>query len=452
MPHATRQDGYEELEEQQSVPQDAASAAPVTNGPADESLIPQAVPAVEDMPERSPSPDDAATPRPAAAGLATSADEPRVTASPTTSEFDQAGFFPAVVDRTRKFPGTPSDRAAEEERRDARAAAMHEKEPLPAPKPKSTHAGAREKRKTGPSSQAHVQPARPLSPHAGRFTRNASSSYTLGRLSESQKVAALQRQALAQRNATQRGPSPSRAESSTMGAARRPSRADSQNDAFMPARPVKREPISPFVIPKLPEDYYVSEDDPYISPSEEKSWRDLHRKKAAARAEQRQRDFEEFELTEIPDPMQLSAANLDAMTFGDDSDSDSDGFTPSSLANGGVAINNPQPSEDELAATVALHRALANARIRVTRAGTRGPVNGLGRNHYWMNADPDQRRAILQARGYRVLVRAIGIIGHPEVDPRDPAMLAFINKTIRDMFGDDCRALATRMLRLSSLS
>ncbi|EJD42141.1 hypothetical protein AURDEDRAFT_168696 [Auricularia subglabra TFB-10046 SS5] len=517
MSHATRQNVYEESDEQEDASQVVPPVPSGANGPAEEQLVPQAVPADENMPKHAPSSDDAATPRPAAAGLAAPVGEPRITASPTTSEFDQAGFFPAAADRTRKFPGTPSDRVAEEERRDTRAAAMHEKEPAPAPKPKQAHIGAREKRKqaeavikptkrsetTGgsilasfkfppynsgitstqqhsiprgtadpapsapatavraiqpeaphanhlgrPSNQGHAQPTRAPSPHSGRFTRGASNSYTLARLSESQKEAALQQQALARRSTSQRGPSPSRAESSAMGATRRTSFPALQNDAFMPPRPVKREPTSPFIIPKLPDDYYVSEDDPYASPSEEKARRELHRKKVAARAEKRQRDFEEYGFTEMPAPAQFPTLNLDAMAIDDDddSDSDSDDLAPSNLANGGVAINNPQPTEDQLAATIAMHRALANARIRVTRAGTRGPVNGLGRNQYWMHACPDQRRAILQARGHRVLARALGIIGHPEIDPRDPAMLAFLNKTIRDMFGDDSRAFATRIV------
>ncbi|EJD42665.1 hypothetical protein AURDEDRAFT_168188 [Auricularia subglabra TFB-10046 SS5] len=515
MSHATRQNAYEGSDEQEDVPQAVSSAPPTANGPAEEQLVPQAVPADESMPEPAPPSDDAATPRPAAAGLAAPVGEPRITASPTTSEFDQAGFLPVAADRTRKFPGTPSDRVAEEERRDTRAAAMHEKELAPGPKTKHAHIGAREKRRqaevvnkpakrsetTGgsilasfkfppynsgimdtqqhgiprgtadpslsapatavraiqpeaphanhlgrPSNQGHAQSARPPSPHSGRFTRGASNSYALARLSESQKEAARQQQALARRSTSQRGPSPSRAESSTMGATRRTSFPAPQNDDFMPPYPVKREPTSPFIIPKLPDDYYVSEDDPYVSPSEEKARRELHRKKVAARAEKRQRDFEEYGLTEIPAPVQMPTLDLDAMSIDEDSDSDSDALAPSNLANGGVAINNPQPTEDQLAATIRMHRALANARIRVTRAGSRGPVNGLGRNHYWMHACPDQRRAILQARGHRVLARALGIIGHPEIDPRDPAMLAFLNKTIRDMFGDDSRAFATRIV------
>ncbi|EJD38389.1 hypothetical protein AURDEDRAFT_172632 [Auricularia subglabra TFB-10046 SS5] len=514
MSNETRPPSYEAADTPQGVSQADAVPPPTADGPTDAALVPQPILADESMRGASSDPEGTATPKPAAANLVDEAGgEPRITASPTTSEFEQAGFYPVHPDRSRKHPGTPSDRVAEEERRNARTVAMREKGPAASQKPKSTHVAARDKRKqaapmsnstrrdelnggsmlasfrfppfestrmssqqpgipreaaepplSAPATAVHASlpdtthasqvdhPAarpsfsRPPSPHSGRFTRPASGSFTISRINANKKDAFLQQQLLTRCSNGQRGPSPSRAESSSMGAAHDAAGRAFQNDAFQPARAIKTEPISPFIIPRLPDEYYDSDEDPYLSPSEEKARRDTQRKRAAACAAQRQRDFEANGLTEIPAPARPPTADPDAMSIADSSDSDDDFFANTSLANGGVAINNPLASEDELSTAAALYKVLANARIRVTAAGERGPINGLGRNHYWRNACPDQRQAIMQAKGYRILARALGIIGHPEIDPRDPAMLAFVNKTIRDMFGADCRAFATRIV------
>ncbi|EJD48163.1 hypothetical protein AURDEDRAFT_162632 [Auricularia subglabra TFB-10046 SS5] len=293
--------------------------------------------------------------------------------------------------------------------------------------------------------ESHAAPTRPPSPHLGRFTWSTSGSFTLSRLNANKKEALLQQQSLTRRASGHRGPSPNRAESSTMGAARgadQPARGADQ-----PARGIKMEPFSPFYLTKIPDMYYDSEEDQYLSPSEEAALRERKRKREIANAARLQERLDRHGFAEVPAPAPVKppAAQMDAMSISD-SDSDSDEEADNDLANGGVAINNPQASEDDLAATAAMHSALTNSSIKVSTAGARGPINGIPRNNYWTHVNPDQRRAIARARGYKILARGIGIIGHPEIDPRDPAMLAFFNKTIRDMFGKDCKARAVRLV------
>ncbi|EJD50056.1 hypothetical protein AURDEDRAFT_121747 [Auricularia subglabra TFB-10046 SS5] len=525
MSKTTRPNAYEAADGQQSPPQPDSNVSAPADGTGEETLVLPAASADEVMPSGAATelstvsePDGTSTPKPANAALAEHIGKPRATASPTTSEFEQAGFYPINANRTRKFPGTPSDRFAEEERRNARSSAMREKEPTTCPKfkpaPTSTRDArdAHDKRRTSNtvssqptpaettggsmlasfvlvdlielqrfppfdlnsqqcgsnrgveeslssapatavrasrpaatnanlvarSDESHAAPNRPPSPHFGHVTRSTSGSFTLSHINANKKEAILQQQSLARRTSGQRGPSPRRAESSAMGAAR---------SADQPARSIKMEPISPFYLPKIPDMYYDSEEDQYVSPSEEAALRKRKRKREIASAARLQEHLDKHGFTEIPAPAPARppAAQMDAMSISD-SDSDSDDAADDKLVNGGVAINNPQVSEDDLAATAAMHAALSHSSIKVTTAGSRSPINGISRNHYWIHIDPDQRRAIARARGYKILARGISIIGHPEIDPRDPAMLAFFNKTIRDMFGKDCKARAVRLV------
>ncbi|EJD54060.1 hypothetical protein AURDEDRAFT_119638 [Auricularia subglabra TFB-10046 SS5] len=477
---------------------------------------------------------DEATPTPHAGGLQTTTREPLLTASPTTSEFDQAGFVPVPIarepepvepvttSRIRKHPGTPSNKTVARERQNVHAAAMRNKKPDPAlmqehleavqakiarleaenaPQTqirrgidgnKSTDEGngtqvirdsrggqiigtfkpsshalpphassARRPARADPPDEAHATapapglgvppnreqaaPAgpsnRPPSPHFGKFVRVAPGSYAYARLTAATGEELMRQIEKEKREKARRGPSPARAESSAMGATKRSTFPSFTHDDEREPR-IKQEPISPFVIKTAPRrnPFVDSEDEAYESPSEERA----RRKRAAGKAPAPHKfTFELHGFEEVPAPRAPSAA-MDTMSISDSED-DSDQEDLLDLDNAGIAIEHPVPDEDELAATRALDPALANSKIKVTFTGDISNIDGLSRDHYWTNACGDQRRALDKAHGHKMLLRGIGVIGHPEINPRDPAMTALMNKTLRQMFGDNTRALASRL-------
>ncbi|EJD32265.1 hypothetical protein AURDEDRAFT_178690, partial [Auricularia subglabra TFB-10046 SS5] len=111
-----------------NVPQHPAIPSNPGDGSADAPLVQSAANAAGAMQTAVEVSDDGATPRPAEVALETTTRAPHPTASPTTSEFDQAGFIPVPMQQNRKHkhPGTPSDRKVVEERHDVHAALRRE--------------------------------------------------------------------------------------------------------------------------------------------------------------------------------------------------------------------------------------------------------------------------------------------------------------------------------------
>ncbi|EJD51919.1 hypothetical protein AURDEDRAFT_120539 [Auricularia subglabra TFB-10046 SS5] len=517
---------------------DANAESHSPNGPGESSMLQHPAnatnpPIAAEQEGTSVSADDA-TPTPHGGGLQTTTREPLLTASPTTSEFDQAGFVPVPREptaepvansRIRKHPGTPSNKDVAKERQNARAAEMRGKRPdlatatenLPAVMAKiasleasgsapqtqirrktiaidkgnkesgssakpihdarggqvigffnpSEHvplphpSGAERPSRADQPEEAHAtQPApghvvhpdpehaapqshtnRPPSPHFGKFVRVAPGSYAYARLTAKTGPELVKQLEKEKRDKARRGPSPARAESSAMGAGHRstfPSLANVVHDEDI----IKKERNSPFLFGNnLPNPFVDSDDDGYESPSEARA----RRKRAYGKTPQsHEYTFALHGVEEIPAPKVPTAA-MDAMSISDSEDDESDVDLAADLNNAGVAIEHPMPDEDELAATRALHPALANSKIKVTTAGSIGSIDGLQRDQYWSHVCKDQRQALAKAPGYKILARGIGIIGHPEVNPRDPAMTALMNKTLRQMFGDNSRAFASRL-------